>query len=35
MTPEEFDAKFVDSPLHKSGLEILQRSAEICLQNAR
>jgi len=35
MTPEEFEAKFVGSPLHKAGIEILQRSAEICLQNAR
>jgi len=35
MTPEQFEAKFVGSPLYKAGLEILKRSAEICLRNAR
>jgi epoxyqueuosine reductase len=32
-TPEEFEARFGDSPMRKAGLEILRRNAEICLHN--
>lgn len=33
MTPEDFEAKFADSPLLRPGLEKLKKTAHLCLQN--
>ncbi len=33
ITPETFEARFGDSPLHRAGLEAMKRNAKICLRN--
>ncbi|MFA5554053.1 MAG: tRNA epoxyqueuosine(34) reductase QueG [Phycisphaerae bacterium] len=35
MSSEQFDAKFDDSPIHRSGAEVLKRNAAVCLDNIR
>ncbi|MEN6334218.1 MAG: tRNA epoxyqueuosine(34) reductase QueG [Phycisphaerales bacterium] len=35
LNPEEFEARFGDSPIARAGLDALKRNAQICLRNVR